>query len=102
MRYLVSLGLVAGMVGLGSCATAPQTTQQKATTPDARTSVSTDTDQAPPPQPSVDEPTPEELASSPCGNPNWAQLPPDSEIDGDTKDQKKEDRETEKKREDEE
>jgi hypothetical protein len=102
MRNLMSLGLVAGMLGLVGCATTPQTTQTKATTPDARPSVSTDTDQAPPPQPSVDEPTPEELASSPCGNPNWAQLPPDSEVDGDTKDQKDEDSETDEKREGEE
>ncbi|QDG49954.1 hypothetical protein FIV42_04130 [Persicimonas caeni] len=27
----------------------------------------------------VKEPTPEELANSPCGNPDWAQLPPGAE-----------------------
>lgn len=81
-RVAVGLALVVSAGLTTGCATSSHTTQKKATTPEVRSSVSTEGETEPAPRPSVEEPTPEELAASPCGNPDWAQLPPDSEIDG--------------------
>ncbi|MFP4596607.1 MAG: hypothetical protein ACOC9W_02170 [Persicimonas sp.] len=59
-------GLLAGLlVALSGCATEPEREQR-----DLR-KAQTD-EQAP----KVERPPPEELAKSPCGNPDWAQLPP--------------------------
>lgn len=86
-RLAVGLALVVSAGLTAACATSSQPTRTKATTPEVRSSVSTAGETEPAPKPSVEKPTPEELAASPCGNPDWAQLPPDSEIDGDQKEE---------------
>jgi hypothetical protein len=82
-RLTVGLAVVVSAGLTAACATSSQPTRTKATTPEVRSSVSTEGESEPAPKPSVEKPTPEELAASPCGNPDWAQLPPDSEINGD-------------------
>ena len=83
IRHVFGAVVTIAFVFVGGCATASQSTEPEATTPEVRSTVETGDDDEAAPQPSVDQPSEEALASSPCGNPDWAQLPPDSEIDGD-------------------
>ncbi len=62
-------GLLAGLlVALSGCATEPEREQRELRKAD-------NDEQAR----QVEPPPPEELAKSPCGNPDWAQLPPGAE-----------------------
>lgn len=62
-------GLLAGLlVALSGCATEPEREQRELR--------KADTDEQ---ARQVEPPPPEELAKSPCGNPDWAQLPPGAE-----------------------
>lgn len=60
--------LAAVLLVLSACASEPEPKPQKAPKePTEKRTVE------------VEEPSPEELANSPCGNPDWAQLPPGAE-----------------------
>lgn|SRR5690554_3477215 len=64
-----TLCLVALSLGLGACSSAPDTKDDRAR---KKTSIAT------PYQ--AKKLSPEELANTPCGNPDWAQLPEGAEI----------------------
>ena len=54
-----------------------------ASTPKPPPSDQADSDQASQKERTPEAPTPEELAESPCGNPNWARLPDQHRENGD-------------------
>jgi len=60
--------LAVGWMGCASSSRAERSSESSKTNGESRT-------------PSA--PTPEELENSPCGNPNWAELPDQHEVDGD-------------------
>ena len=65
LTALLSAGLASG------CASGPEPT------PSGQDQEASKKDRTP------EAPTPEQLAESPCGNPNWARLPEEHRVDGD-------------------
>ena len=73
--FLVGIGILGLSALFVGCATSSTTTT---------TQTEENKRQSDPKTPSV--PTPEQLQGSPCGNPEWAKLPPQHDVSGDVSD----------------